>query len=283
MNRAAELSKSFLKDQPARAARALDQILAADVAAFVGMLGEAEVAEVISRMQPSHAAATLELMAPEKAAALLHQAPSYARAILMRALMPAAQKKILKAAPRRQAAALSRYLSYDPGTVGAWMEVPSATFAPDTKVEDCLRQLRALGNRLDSSLFVVDRDRRLLGVVELSALLAAADGETVDRVMRRDVASIAPQASLASVVALEAWDSTLALPVTDVRRQLVGSLRFDTLREGLDVQHAHSGNLGLNLVAMHMIQAFLISLSGLLQVATTEPRLSRLSGDSEQR
>ena len=134
MSRAAELSRSFLKAQPVRAARALDQIPAADVAAFFASLGEAEVAEVISRMQPSHAAAVLEASTPEKSASILHQAPAYARALLMRALPEAAQKSIIKAAPRRQAAALSRYLSYDPGTVGAWMEAPSATFAPDTRV-----------------------------------------------------------------------------------------------------------------------------------------------------
>ena len=283
MSRAAELSRSFVKDQPARAARALDQIPAADVAAFIAALSDVEVADVISRMQPSHAAAVLEQLAPERAASLLHHAPSYTRAILMRALTPAAQKTILKAAPRRQATALSRYLSYDPGTVGAWMEVRSASFAPDTRVDECLRRLRALGNRLDSSLFVVDGERRLLGSVELNTLLGAEDEEIVKNIMQRDIPTIAPQASLASVVSLKAWDSTLALPVTDGRHRLVGSLRFDALREGLDLEQGSAGGLHLNMVVMHIAQAFLISLSGLLQVATSQARLSRLSGDPDQR
>lgn len=283
MSRAAELSRSFVKTQPARAARALDQVPAGDVAAFFASIGEAEAAAVLAHMQPTHAAAVLEASAPQKSASILREAPAYVRALLIRALPAAAQQSIIKAAPRRQGAALSRFLSYDPGTVGAWMDAPGATFAPDTQVGDCLRELRRLGSRLSPSLFVIDKDRRLLGTVELEALLAAADDETVQHIMQRGVVTIAPQASLASVVSLEAWDSTLALPVTDSRRRLVGSLRFDALREGLDVQHAKPGELHLNMVLMHMAQALLVSLSGMLQVAATEPRLSRLSGETEQR
>ncbi|MGD1876531.1 MAG: CBS domain-containing protein [Kiloniellaceae bacterium] len=283
MNRAVELSRAFVRDQPASAAHALDQISSADVAAFVINLEEEEVAQVMALMQPLHAAAVLEQLAPAKAVALLNHAPAYARSLLMRALSPPAQQAVLKAAPRRQAAVLSRYLSYDPSTVGAWMEAPHATFPPHTRIGDCLRQLRGLGGRLSSSVFVIDDDHRLLGAAELDALLAAADTALLSEVMRRDVVSIAPQASLGSIVALEAWDSTLALPVTDHRRRLVGSLRFESLREGLDIQHGAGGELRINMVVMHMAQAFLISLSGLLQVAATEPGLSRLSNEPEER
>ncbi len=282
MTKAAEISRAFLRNQPASAARALDHVSPADVAAFIAPLNEAEVAEVLAKMQPPRAAAILEQVEPAKAAALLHQAPAYARAILMRALPQPKQQAVLRAAPRRQAAALSRYLTYDPGSVGAWMDAPGATFRPDVTVRDCLGQLRGLGNRLGSSVFVVAEERLLLGSVELDTLLAAEDAETLGGIMQRDPATIAPQASLASVVSLEAWDSKLALPVVQ-RGRLVGSLRFDSLREALDIHHGAAGGVGLNLVTLHMAQAFLVSLSGLIQVATREPSLSRLSKAAESR
>lgn len=282
MTKAAEISRAFLRDHPASAARALDHVSPADVAAFITPLNKAEVAEVLARMQPPRAAAIVEQLDPAKAAALLHQAPAYTRAMLMRALPPPAQQAVLKAAPRRQAATLSRYLTYDPGSVGAWMDAPSATFSPGATVGDCLAQLRGLGNRLGSSVFVADAERRLLGSVELQALLAADDAEPLRDIMERDPFTIAPQASLASVVSLEAWDSKLALPVVQ-RRRLVGSLRFDSLREALDIHHGAAGGVGLNLVTLHMAQAFLVSLSGLIQVAAREPNLSRLSKAAESR
>jgi Mg/Co/Ni transporter MgtE len=283
MNRAVELSKAFLKDQPASAARVLDQLPAGDVAAFVADLDESQVAQVLAQMQPAQAARVLEQLEPEKAAALLRQAPAHAQTLLMRAVSPAAQQVILKSAPRRQAAALSRHLAFDPVTVGAWMEVPGATFSPQTRVDDCLATLRGLGQRLSSNVYVVDGEQHLLGVAALERLLAATDETLLEEIMQRDVTPTVPQATLASIVALVAWDSTLALPVVDQRRRLVGSLRFESLREGLDIQHGASGSLHFNLVAMHMAEAFLVSLSGLLQVAATEPGLSRLSGEAEPR
>ncbi len=282
MTRAAEISRAFLRNQPASAARALDHVSPADVAAFIAPLAEAEVAEVLVRMQPPRAAAILEQLDPAKAAALLVQAPAYARAMMMRALPQPTQQAVLRAAPRRQAATLSRYLTYDPGSVGAWMDAPGATFPPEVTVGHCLAQLRGLGSRLGSNVFVVDEERRLLGSVELDTLLAAEDAQTLGDIMQRDPFTIAPQASLASAVSLEAWDSKLALPVVQ-RRRLVGSLRFDSLREALDIHHGAAGGLGLNLVTLHMAQAFLVSLSGLIQVAAREPSLSRLSKAGESR
>jgi Mg/Co/Ni transporter MgtE len=281
MTRAAEISAAFVRSQPDSAARALDHVSPADVAAFIASVGEVEGAEVIARMQPSRGADILEQLAPPRAASLLHHAPPHVRSVLMRALSTTAQQAILKAAPRRQAAVLSRFLSYDPATVGAWMDAPSATFAPETKVSDCLRQLRGLGRNPGSCVHVIGSERQFLGVVELDGLIAAGDDDVLGEIMRRDIFTIAPQASLASVVALEAWDTALALPVTDRRRALVGSLRFDSLREALDIHHRTGGGPQLNVVVMHMTQAFLVSLSGLLQVATTEPSLSRLSNDHE--
>jgi Mg/Co/Ni transporter MgtE len=283
MSRAAEISGAFIKSQPASAARALDQVSPADVAAFLESLAEADCAAVLSRMQPSRAAAILELLAPVKAAGLLHHAPPHVRYIMMRALAAPIQQAILKAAPRRQAAVLSRSLSYDPATVGAWMDAPGATFPPQTTVSDCLTQLRSRGTRLISSVFVIGEERVFLGTVDLDSLLAAGDEETLSAIMQRGGVTISPQANLGSVVSLEAWDTALSLPVTDRRQQLVGSLRFDSLREGLDIHHGALGGPRLNMVVMHMAQAFLISLSGLLHVATSGPSLSRLSSEPEQR
>lgn len=283
MNRAIDLSRAFLKDQPASAARVLDQLPPADVAAFIAGLDEAEVAGVLARMQPAQAARVLEQIEPQQAVAVLRLAPAYAQTLMLRALSPVTQQVILKAAPRRQAAALSRHLTFDAATVGAWMEVPGATFSPQTRVADSLATLRGQGARLLSNIFVVEDGNRFAGMASLDRLLAAQDDALLQDIMERNMTTIAPQATLASVVALPAWDSTLALPVVDQRRRLLGCLRFESLREGLDIQHGVEGSLKLNLVVMHMAQALLISLSGLLQIAATEPGLSRLSAEAEPR
>jgi magnesium transporter len=281
MDRAAELSIAFLETYPLSAARVLDQIAPDDAAAYVSDAPEAVAATVLGLMQPARAAAVLTRSTPKKAAALLIQTPAHARSLLLRALPDETTDLILAAVPRRQAAALRRYLAYDPGTVGAWMEAPRATFTRDTTVGDCLDRIRRLGGRLGSVVFVIDAERRLLGTVDFEALLGADDDMSLVDLMRKGVTSLSPQASLTTVVSHTAWDTSLSLPVADRRRRLVGVLHFDSLREGLIVGRGSAGGIQANLLLVHLAQALLVTLSGLLHIAAAESAPTRMAGGEE--
>ena len=276
MNRATELSIAFLEAQPAGAARVLDHIPAEEAAAFVTDAPDAAVAGVLGFMQPARAAALLERCPARKAGALLAGTATHTRVLLLRLLSEATRDAALATLPRREAAAMRRYLAYSPGSVGAWMEAPKATFGPDTTVGDCVSRLRQLGDRLGSSLFVVGAERRLLGAIDVDALLGAADGMLLEEVMRRDLTPLSPQASLASILTLPAWDGSLTLPVTDRNRRLVGVLQFESLREGLAIDRGEAAGLALNMVLMHLAQALFVSVQGLLQIATTTPAPTRI-------
>ncbi len=282
MNRATELSIAFLESHPDGAARVLDGIRAEDAAAFVEEVPEASVASVLALMQPARAAAVLERASPGKAASLLSETPAHARTQLLRALSEATRNSALAALPKKQAAAMRRYLAYGQGTVGAWMDSPNTTFSADTRVDDCLRRVRELGRRLGSFVFVIDADRRLRGTVHVDRLLAAGDDVLLGDLMAREVAPLSPQASLSSVITLRAWDAALSLPVTDRSQRLVGVLHFDSLREGLIVDRGPSGGFQVNVMLMHLAQAFLVSLSGLMNVATAQPASSRLDNGVER-
>jgi len=278
MNRAIELSIAFLEAQPGGAARVLDQIPAEAAAAFVTDAPDGPVAGVLGFMQPARASALLERCPAHKTGALLARTAAHTRVLLLRLLSEATREKALATLPRREAAAMRRYLAYSPGSVGAWMEAPRATFAPDTTVGDCVARLRQLGDRLGSSLFVVGPERRLLGAIDVNVLLAAADGAMLEDVMRSDLAPLSPQASLASTLSLPAWDASLTLPVTDRARRLVGVLHFESLREGLAVDRSEAQGLALNMVLMHLTHALFVSVLGLLQIATTAPVPTRVDG-----
>jgi magnesium transporter len=196
--------------------------------------------------------------------------------LLLRLLAEATRDAALATLPRREAAAMRRYLAYSPGSVGAWMEAPKATHAPHTTVGECVARLRQLGDRPGPTLFVVASERRLLGAIDLDALLGTADGMLLEEVMRRDLATLSPQASLASILTLPAWDAALTLPVNDRSRRLVGVLQFESLREGLAVDRGEAAGLAVGMVLMHLAQALFVSVQGLLQVAATAPAPTRI-------
>ena len=281
MNRATELSIAFLEARPLGAARALERIPPEDAAAFLEEAPEIRTATVLSQMQPARAVAILERASPKKAAAVLSKTTVHARSVLVRALPPSTKDAILAAFSRREAAALRRYLAYDVGTVGAWMDAPKATFAPDTAVKDCLERIRRSGTRLGSLLFVIDEDKRLRGVVDVEGLLGAKDDALLGELMQKNFTRVSPNASLAAVVSLPAWDRALSLPVTDRSRRLVGVLHFDSLRESLLVERGPAEGPRINVLVVHLVQAFLVVLAGLLHTATAAPSLSRLASDGE--
>lgn len=281
MDRATELSIAFLETHPVGAARALERTPLEDAAAFVEQAPAEKVAAVLGFMQPGRAAAILERATPKHAAALLSQITGPARSVLLRALPEPVRDTLLAALPRRQAAALRRHLSYAAGTVGAWMDAPMATFAADTPVADCLASIRKLGSRLGSIVFVIDEDKKLLGTVAVEGLLSADDDALLADLMDKKAVRLSPQASLASVVILPAWDNALSLPVVQRGRRLVGVLHFDSLREGLLVDRVSSEGAQVNVLVMHLVQAFLVALSGLLNTAASGPALSRLTSEWE--
>jgi len=282
VDRAAELSIAFLEAYPLSAARVLDQIAPDDAAAYVADAPEAVAATVLGLMQPARGAAILTRSTPKYAARLLVQTAAHARSLLLRALTDETTDLILAAVPRMQAAALRRYLAYDPGTVGAWMDAPRATFTSDTTAGDCLARIRQLGGRLGSLVLVIDADRRLLGIVDIEALLGADDDLLLADLMREGVTSLLPQASLTTVVSHSAWDTSLSLPVADRRRRLVGVLHFDSLREGLSDSRDIVGGLQVSLLFVHLSRALLVTLSGLLNLAAAEPAPTRMASGEEK-
>ncbi|WP_119165521.1 magnesium transporter MgtE N-terminal domain-containing protein [Algihabitans albus] len=282
MSRASELSLAFLQNHPSGAARVLEQIEPADAAAFIEASPEASAALVLSYMQPIQASALLVRCAPLKAAAFLSQMTASARSVLLRTLSQQQVMEILSALPKREAASLRRYLAYGTGTVGAWMDAPRAIFPVDASVKDCLAGIRGLGTRVGSAIFAVDADRKLLGTLDMDALLSADDKDLLGDLLEKDFVALSPQAPLTSVVTLQAWDSALSLPVADRSRRLLGVLHFDSLREGLVADSGEVSTVQINVVLSHMVQAFLISIMGLVNAAATEPGLTRLSDKGER-
>ncbi len=282
MDDAAELSIAYLRRHPAGAARALSQIAPQDAAAFATGAPDSTIALALGHMQPASAVRVLEHCEPETAAALLLEMTGSAQAAVLRALSNAVRGQVLNAMPKRKAAAMRRLLAHAAGSVGAWMEATQATFRPETTVADCLQRVRSLPSRLGGIVYLTDDNARLRGSVDIDDVLAAADTTALGDLTQRKTRTLHPQASLSSVMALSDWDSALSLPVVDRGRRLLGVLSFESLREGLAADRAETPGWQFNVLLLHVAQAFLVSLSGLLQVAATEHGLSRLTTDEDR-
>jgi magnesium transporter len=76
-------------------------------------------------------------------------------------------------------------------------------------------------------LFVVDKDRRLVGVVSLRQLLVAQPSRPIGDVMKRDVISVPVGTDQEEVANLMKKYDYLALPVVDAENRLLGIITVD--------------------------------------------------------
>jgi magnesium transporter len=144
---------------------------------------------------------------------------------------------------------LQQALSYPEGTVGALMDFEVVSIREDVTCEVALRYLRRydeLPHQTDS-IFVVDRDDHLKGILPLKKLLVTDPDVEVAGIVERDVVSFGPEDD--SDEAAQSFDryDLVCAPVLDARGNVLGRITVDAVLEYVrDRQEAQAlGKVGL--------------------------------------
>ncbi|MBI2313064.1 MAG: magnesium transporter [Betaproteobacteria bacterium] len=122
-------------------------------------------------------------------------------------------------------------LSYPEGTVGALMDFEMVTIREDVTLEVVLRYLRLLDELPDhtDTLFVVDRQGRLRGILPLNKILVTDPETEVGQVMETEVVSFNPEdRGQEAAQAFERYDLITA-PVVDANGKVIGRLTVDAM------------------------------------------------------
>ncbi|MDX1401478.1 MAG: CBS domain-containing protein [Kiloniellales bacterium] len=281
MDKARDLSVEFLRSHAKGAVPVLMSISAGDAAAYLKEVPDNIVGNVLDVMQPIVAAAILAKLSPEKAAAVILAMDVHGRTQITRVLDDDVMKPIVARMPKRAARDLLRHLEYPEGTTGAAMSSDVPVFEKNTSVAACIEQLRAIPDKIRSMVFVTDDASRLFGVVDLARMLSAPNDVQLGAVADTKVRRLSPYSRLTSVVSLAAWDTALALPVVDSRGRLLGALHFDRLREGIASEQLVGNEQHLGQALVHVAEAFLVCVAGVLESHSAAPTISRPIGEGE--
>ncbi|MCW9057949.1 MAG: magnesium transporter [Gammaproteobacteria bacterium] len=166
--------------------------------------------------------------------------PVYAASVLRRA-DPGLRARILARLSPAVGQDLERLMGFPENSAGSLMDPRTVTLRGDMTAREALERLRRDKPRFTHHLFVVDRERRLQGMVEIEALALAESDEPVDGVLR-------PVRMV--VTALEHRDELLEkldrhgisdVPVTDQEGHLIGVIHHDQLFGA--VQEDSSGDI----------------------------------------
>lgn len=180
----------------------------------------------IESLGPAEAADALEALEPHVAAEVLqHINPSVAGDIIPE-LEDAKRDSLFAAVPEGVTRQWSLNLSFPEGSVGRLMEVPPLTFHPDETVGSASDQVRSIPRTtFFTYAFILDSDRRLVGVCTMRDLLAADDHAPLGEVMLKDVFALRPEQQLDDAMRLVVHKHYPVYPVVDDVGRFLGQVR----------------------------------------------------------
>lgn len=207
-----------------------------DLADILEELDSGQRQALFNQLDPEHASETLEEIEPrvqrelmatmkrDRAAQLIGEmSPAQAADIL--AILPAADADgILDLIDREDAAKVRRIVEHHDENILLFTTQEFIRQPPQARVQDVLSGYRDLARDKDvlTYLYVVDPDDRLLGVVGLRELVAAAPEQTLDKLMTEQLITLHPDETLRDAVHAISRYGLRAIPIVAVNRQIMG-------------------------------------------------------------
>lgn len=298
-------------------------------------LHEADVAEIIDRLDPEDekfvfdlldtatgSAVLLDLL-PETRHALLDAMPSeritaYIDLVasddatdLVAELPPQIADKVLRAMPAEDSTDVKELLRYDPETAGGIMGTEFVAVQMNDTIAQAIKAVRkgAKKNMVIHSVYVVDEEGLLVGVLPLQSLVLNPPNRRVYKIMEADAKSIDTGVDQEEVAAMFRKYDLVTLPVVDKKGVLVGRITIDDIVDVIEAEHSEDvarlvgsdadelekrspyeiallrlpwvlTTLGIEFLAGIVIHFFDATLSRVILLASFMPIISAISGNT---
>ncbi len=222
--------REFLDEyHPARVGEVVEDLGPGEGDAVFGLLEPRTRSEVMSYLEPETQVRLVGAMPPDSAAELLRLMSHDERADLVNRLDEEHVDQILRRLAHAEREDIRRLASYEPGTAGSVMTTDYATLRPDSSVREAIDHLRQEAPDRETIYYsyVVDKDRKLIGLISLKTLLLARPRARLDDIMTRDLIVARVDEDQESVAKkIEQYD-LIAIPVVDAAEMLVGIVTHD--------------------------------------------------------
>lgn len=145
--------------------------------------------------------------------------------------VPELREQILEAMEAEDAAEVQRLLQYPPYSAGLLMTEQYVHIRRDWTAAQTLDHLRRVDEEVETvnDLYVLDRQRKLIGVLSLRELLRQPAEARVEDFMETEVVSVQPEADQETVARLVSHYDFLAVPVVDENQVLLGIITVDDI------------------------------------------------------
>jgi len=221
----------------------------ADLADILSALGERDRLTAVQALPPelssqalaempeeAHAEDTLAALAPEQAAEIVEQLEDDDAADILGELEPAAQERILQEVEDR--AEVDQLLGYDEETAGGRMTTHTVTVLDTITAGEALDEIRRQAEQAEDfyQVFVVDAQRRLVGVLPFKDLVVSRPDRRVRDFMAPADISVPPELDQEAVARLLARYNLPSVAVVDEAGRLLGRITFDDVIDVVEAE-----------------------------------------------
>jgi magnesium transporter len=223
-------------DDPHDAADILEALDEEGAADLLQELPVEEAGDVLDEMHPEAAADVLQELLPDEAAALVSEMETDQAVDLIGALDAEERTAVLSSLDPRTAREVERLLIYAADTAGGMMTTDVAALAVEMSAAAAIEELRQLHDELGSNVryvYVVDAERRLLGVVPFRKLVFATPATGLDDLMETNIVSVRTDTDREEVAEEIQRYNLIAIPVVDAHGVLVGMVKVSEAIEAI--------------------------------------------------
>jgi magnesium transporter len=223
------ITKGYIALHPAAVASALAQLGKPETTALFEVMPRQLAANVMEHMVPRAAAQSLEQLASKISADLLARMPVPAAVEILRMMKREQVKTLFAAMPRSAVARLRMRLRFSETVIGGFVDTDVATITADIRVSDALRLIKRNSQRTGHTIYVLDEQRRLAGLVDLSELVAARERVMIQRLIRPAPVVFNARAPLQTAANHPGWLTHDNLPVINREGVFQGVLQRSTV------------------------------------------------------
>lgn len=210
-------------------AECLDELSKEDLAIVFRLLKKDEAVDIFSYMSSDTQEKLIETLSDQEVATIVSKLYIDDAADLIDELPANLVSKVLQNASPIKRKAINEILKYPEDSAGSIMTVEYVDIKSGLTVKECFDRIRSIGLNKETvyTLYVVDADRRLIGVTTVKELLMRDYDTCINDFMEDNVITVATNEDKEEVAKMFDKYDFLALPVVDNENRLVGIVTVD--------------------------------------------------------
>ena len=206
--------------------------------------------EILEELSEDVKDSLIRLMDAETVAAAIEGMDTDDLAYVLGSLPDSVYREVLSSMDAQDRHRVELALSYPEDSAGSMMNTDFITLRPDVSVDVVLRYLRLKGELPEAtdSLYVIDRDDRLIGQVSLSTLLTCSPDALIQAIMENEPETLPatmPDSEIAQLFERHDW---ISAPIVDDEHRLLGRITIDDVVDIIreDAEHSMMSMAGLD-------------------------------------